>query len=360
MKPRRFGGALAALVLLASGCCSQGECDRPCGDGGTDGSSRLDLGPTCVAARQMRVSSDPVVDLFVKGDKLLVVHEHSVALLDAYGRVLVSRAHPSAIHTAALEGEVLAVTDKAAVTVSGPTLQPATTYPLTQACDVTLIVSGPRMLCGRAAKGGYATIDLLAGAELAQSSPGGSWRPLHGLPGTDHFVTISQTVPGDYVLFYIHPGTHELKVVCDDQYGHDKDVSDHLAFDRGSVHMVTSTGVKHRIVGKLCAGSLTDGYFIKDGALVSVPDGSYFLGVDDDDAQGHLVGVLGTGGGLQCKGGCTAIKIEIAADKVLAQQTLDLALGELIRVRYDALCGGLAMAYKDAAGQYRVDRLGLE
>ena len=306
----------------------------------------------------MRVSSDPVVDLFVKGDKLLVVHEHSVALLDAHGRVLVSRSHPSAIHTAALVGEVLAVTDEAVVTVSGPTLQPATTFPLAQPCDVTLIVSGPRLLCGHPAKAGYATIDLLTGKQLGQSSPGSNWRPLHGLPGTDHYVAITSLFPAHYQLCYVHPATHKPKLVCQDPYLIE-DISDHLAFDRGSVHLVTNTGVKHRIVGKVCAGSQTDGYFIKVGTLASVPDGSHFLGVDDDDARGQLVGVLGAGGDLQCKGGCTAIKIDIEADKVLAQRKIDLALGELIRVRYDALCGGLALAYEDAAGLYHVDRVGL-
>lgn len=50
-------------------------------------------------------------------------------------------------------------------------------------------------------------------------------------------------------------------------------------------------------------------------------------------------------------------KIDIEADKMLARRKIDLSLGELIRGRHDALCGGLAMAYEDAAGLYR---LGLE
>ena len=52
------------------------------------------------------------------------------------------------------------------------------------------------------------------------------------------------------------------------------------------------------------------------------------------------------------------MKIDVAVDKVLAQWKTDLSLGEMIRVRYDALCGGLARAYRDAAGLYHVDRLG--
>jgi len=346
--------ALGGLVALAAGCCSDDTCDAPCVDGGAgDGAS----GGICATERTLEVSSDPIVNLFVKGDKLLVVHEHGVVLLDPFGRRLVSRPHPSSIHTAVLDGETLVVTDKARATVYTPALKLVRTFSIPQPCGVSLIVSGPRLCCF--GKEGSATIDTQSGEVLASGTHSSSNpRPVHRVPGTDLFVTTGYA-PFYYSLYFIHPATGEDTYACDeDTYSKPKhSVPDTVAFDRGGRHMVDRTGIKYLLLDGKTTGNRC---FQQDGALASVPDGSYFVGMDDDAGRGHIVGLLGSGGELDCKTGCKLMRVDVAADTVLAQRPVDLKVGAMLLVRFDPLCGGAAVAYSDDQGVYRVVRMALK
>jgi len=63
---------------------------------------------------------------------------------------------------------------------------------------------------------------------------------------------------------------------------------------------------------------------------------------------------------VPCATGCSLTKIKVETDTIVAKRDVALSMVEFIRARYDAVCGGLLVAYQDTAGLYRVDRLGAQ
>jgi len=372
---------VATLALLGSGCCDRDDCE-PCKDAGAEGPlpnvgdigfidafPPLDIGGTCPLQRMIWGGGEPIVDVFASGEQVLVVHEHGVALVDPHGKVLASRTHANTIETAAFDGAVLAVTDKSQLTYSGPGLQPASTVSLTEPCSDTVMVSGARLVCGGATTyPRYAYVfDLKLGKLVTKGEPKGfafttkHWRPMRRVPNTDDFVTYYDGSPTQFMLYRVDPGTHEVIHVCDD-LSNEKDGGPVYAFDTGGESLVTQTGAIHRILGTECA-ALPTGYFFKLGTLASLAYKEYFGGMDDGNAQGQIVALVGSVESditSPCKNGCSLTKIKVGTDTIVAKRDVALSMVKLVRVRYDAACGGLLVAYEDTAGLYRVDRLGAQ
>jgi len=299
---------VAALALLGSGCCDRDSDNCGCKDGGNEGPlpdvgeiGFIDAFPSldggaCPLQRKIWGSGEPIIDVFASGDQVLVVHEHGVELVDPAGKVLASRTHANTIETAAFDGAVLAVTDKSELTYSGPKLQPASTISLTEPCSHTVMVSGARLVCGAATTyPRYAYVfDLKQGKLVTKGEPKGfafttkHWRPMRRVPNTDDFVTYYDGSPTQFMLYRVDPGTHDVIHVCDDLSA-EKNGGPVYAFDIGGENLVTQTGVVNRILGTECA-ALPTGYFFKLGTLASLAYKEYFVGMDDDGAQGRSWG----------------------------------------------------------------------
>jgi len=354
---------LAVAALAITGCCQRDECascttsEAAVGDAGDigfiDAFPPLDLGGSCPLERILWAGADPVIDVFVSGERVLVVHEQGVDAVDAYGTVVAHRDQASPVQTAAFDGSVLVVTDKAQATRSGPELSAPTTIPLVAPCAGSLLVSGNRLVCETGENMRPVRVyDLDQGTVLSQGGLGSGSKPyrIRRVPGTDDLVARDG---GQFQLFHVDSATHEVQHVCDSAILSYTDANDVYAFDKGAVNLITQMGTRRTIVASACP------YFVENGALAAMVGNEYFIEMDDD-GQGQIVGLIGTDTKLVCSGTCILEKIDTGADVVVGKRPLALRTVEVGRARYDSPCGGLLVAYRDEMDFYRVIRLGLQ
>lgn len=303
-----------------------------------------------------------LVDVFVTARGIIVVDAERVRLLDRAGAELATFETGREITAAAFDGVRLGVADRAFLFTLDADLVELARVALAEWCRSAVIVSGSRFVCGPDDDWDrvFRTYDLSSGTELAASDEYTyNGIPMFRVPGTDHFVTVTTgSSPSDFHLYEVAP-THDATFIGESPYHGDFPVTDVFAF-RGdpATHLITHEGLMLEIFHPDCVAgmsSFTSGCFTRDGDLGSLRVGESYVAMTQDDA-GYVYGLREDGdpwfSDPRCESSCTLHRVDVEARSIDRERTYDHAFFDLVRMRHDAVGGGVVLGVMDEGDRF--------
>jgi hypothetical protein len=294
-----------------------------------------------------------LVDVFVADSGIIVVTRNRVSLFDRNGARLATRTFDDPeIDTAAFDGSILVVNGAYQLVSYDTRLNELGRRALGVLCASSVLVGGPRFVCGDPSEDdrAYSTYDALTGARQSTSEPIYEQGPMRRVTGRDAFITVNPHVtPRSFVLFGVDEmgsvqatagtwGQVSPEYSIGLTYAFAENPAEHLITDRGQLVCLTPEDCNDPALGD----------FQLEGSIGSLADELYFGAMDVDDA-GKLHAVVGplTGwlaGNPTCENGCTLQRIDIASGSIEASAEFALETPSfLMLVRADPQ-GGVVFA----------------
>ncbi|MGC4117968.1 MAG: hypothetical protein QM765_26150 [Myxococcales bacterium] len=331
--------------------------------------SRFDPDAGIFATGTVSLGTDTLIDFFPVPSGLIVVRKTGIDLLDGANTLMATVSSPREITAAGFDGTLLAVADKAMLSVYDVSLSVLRTVMLTESCASAVVVSGARFVCGPSNDWDrvFSIYDLTTGAKLATSSPRTyEGTPMRRVPGTDDFITVTTNLsPSD---FYLHRvgSDHTLAFYGDSPYHGDFAATMAFAFDGAPPeHLIQSDGIFLEIYTQGCvanSGWQTGGCFIRDGELGTLGGDEWFVAMADDGA-GTLWALVTSGSYWDgvCEKGCKAQRIDIAQRLVVGETNVVFANpGKILGAKWDPYGHRFLMGYLVSEGYSSWDYKGYE
>jgi hypothetical protein len=303
---------------------------------------------------------DSLVDLLVSARGVFVVTSSELLLYDGTDSLVFQQSFPREVTAAAMDGDVVAVADRALVTPFFA-LQAQAPMLLTEACQSAAIVSGHRFICSpfdyvnRILR----TYNLDTGVQIAQSAAFTYiGAPIRRIPGRDALISTDYSVesPSDFYLFDVG-ADGKVVYVNDSPYHGDFPVTFTFAFDGVlAAHVIQETGLLlaiYGLPGTPCTSDAPSGCFLEDGALGTLKGNEHFVALTEG-ASGTVLGLVAANTDAPgCGGGCGLHMIDIAtrsaatlgsyqpmgaADRLIARAAP--APGRVLYVAYDVTAPG--------------------
>ena len=246
--------------------------------------------------------TDTLIDLFPVSGGLIVVRSTAVQLLDVNGAQVTRVDSPREITSAAFDGTLLGVADRALLTVYDTALAPQRTATLIDVCASAVAASGSRFVCGPDYDWDrvFSVFDMTTGALLKRGPNKYTYNgiPMRAVPGTDDFVTVTTNLsPSDFHLYRVAPAPDSgVLFLGESPYHGDFAASTVFAFDRSpATRLINSQGVILRIYDAACVPSTNgQGCFFRDGNLGTLPNNRSFLAMAET-GDGTLYGIVDRG-----------------------------------------------------------------
>jgi len=345
-------GSRACGSTVCTGCAATIDAGpRDAGSPRDGGAPKQDGGVVLYAG------TDTLVDLFPVNGGLIVVRSTAVQLLDVNGSEVTKVDSPREITSAAFDGTLLGVADRAMLTVYSASVVSQRSVTLIDTCASAVVVSGGRFVCGPDYDWDriFSVFDLNTGAMLIRGPNDYTYNgiPMRRVPGTDDFVTVTTNLsPSDFHLYRSSTAPDAgVLFMGESPYHGDFAASTVFAFDRTpATKLINEQGVILRIYGTACAP--TTGYgqgcFIRDGNLGTLPNNRTFLAMTEA-GDGTLYGIIDTGSGSffdpSCKTGCDVQRIDFDARVVRGQVSWTADVERVVAIKYDPFQQRLVVGY---------------
>jgi hypothetical protein len=300
-----------------------------------------------------QVGPNRLIDIFVSDVGIFVVDSFSVGVFNRFGTKILGQEMPREVTAAAFDGELLVIADGAKLTTYDLGLQELVSVNLVESCASAVMISGGRFVCGPQNDWDriFYTYDARTGDLLASSTPYTYHGiPMRRIPGTDDFVTVSNTSsPSEFWLYSVLPSEDEVKYVNESPYHGDFRVTKAYAFDGAPPeHLVTDEGLMLNIYGENCtaeSSSLDAGCFVKAGAVGTLTGSQVFIAMDSDDA-GNIYGLVSfsTSSTRACEDGCLIEAVDVSERSIKKQLTVHDPLSWGAVIKRDSTYNGVVVA----------------
>jgi hypothetical protein len=217
------------------------------------------------------------------------------------------------IDTAAFDGSILVVATANELITYDPNLTELNRAPKRTRCTSSVLVSGPRFICGSNEENFYITFNALTGAFVggtAQNEIG----PMRRVPGRDAFVTVyPDASPTRFFLFSVDAAGEVLMTANSPAENQETfRISTTYAFrENPAPHLINDQGLLVCLTPEDCADP-TSG-LRPDGDIGLLSDNDYFAAMDVD-AAGKLHVLHGFGDAAHdspaCIAGCSVERID--------------------------------------------------
>ncbi|MBL8956047.1 MAG: hypothetical protein JNK82_35055 [Myxococcaceae bacterium] len=345
--PNGSAGTRACGSMVCTGCTPTSGLDAstPGPDGGA---GRADGGVVLYAG------TDTLVDLFPVSGGLIVVRSTTLQLLDVNGAEVTRVDSPREITSAAFDGTLLGVADRAMLTVYDTALTSLRSTNLIDVCASSVAVSGSRFVCGPDYDWDriFSTFDMTTGMQLRRGPNKYTYNgvPMRRVPGTDDFVTVTTSLsPSDFHLYRVAADS-SVAFMGESPYHGDFAASMVFAFDRTpATRLINQQGVILRIYDTNCMPSTNgQGCFIRDGNLGTLPNQKSFLAMTET-GDGTIYGIVDRGSGsffdAACKMGCDVQRIDFDARVVRGQVSWAAEVARIVAAKYDPYRQQLVVGY---------------
>jgi hypothetical protein len=318
----------------------------------TDGNASSELGT------EIASGTSTLIDLFVGPAGIYVLTSDSFYLIDRTGAQLALVALPSAVTSAAFDGQSFVLADQMEFRTYDTGLALLGSGQLLEPCAASVLVSNHRFVCGPSYDWDriFYTYDALSGRLLASS---GQYTyngiPMKRVPGSDDFVTVSSGYPSSFELYTVS-SSNQVVYVNASPFDALPRATPVFSYDGDpAVHLVTDMGFVLTIRGSGCSSNLaSSGCLVQEGAQI-VLSGDGDLGLNslaftamDFDVSGKVFGLVDSLNGSQfgaCTQGCTLESVDVTARSVLSRRTVSLPPAHLVAFRHDPIATTAIIGY---------------